>query len=103
MFLFSYSFRWILRSFGLIPKNKKSRLDLFFYLDVKESKDQDQICSFALMQKNQKIKAYTPKATNSLREAKISENSPLAQTTEISSRFTRNLLYAFSVRPSRSA
>ena len=60
-------------------------------------------CSFALMQKNQKIKAYTPKATNSLREAKISENSPLAQTTEISSRFTRNLLYAFSVRPSRSA
>ena len=66
---------------------KRSRSDLFFCLDAK----------------NKKIKAYTPKATNSLREAKISENLPLAQTTEISSRFTRNLLYAFSVRPSRSA
>ena len=39
-------------------------------------------CSFALMfrsfllkEKNQKFKAYTPEATNSLREAKISENS----------------------------
>ena len=56
MFLFSYSFRWILRSFGLIPKNKKvnigsvllpgckrikrSRSDPFFCLDAKEPKNQ---------------------------------------------------------------
>ena len=82
MFLFSYSFRWILRSFGLIPKNKKSRLDLFFYLDVKESKDQDQICSFALMQKNQKIKAHTPEATVSVAALK-SRKTRFAQTAEI--------------------
>ena len=31
------------------------------------------IRSFALMQKNQKIKAYTPEATNSLHFAKISK------------------------------
>ncbi len=56
MFLFSYSFRWILRSFGLTPKNKKvkigsvllpgckrikrSRSDPFFCLDAKEPKNQ---------------------------------------------------------------
>ncbi|OUO53524.1 hypothetical protein B5F77_05485 [Parabacteroides sp. An277] len=32
-------------------------------------------CSFLLKEKNQKFKAYTPEATNSLRSAKISENS----------------------------
>ena len=50
--------------------------------------------SFGLTQKNQKVKAYTPAATNSRREAEISENSPAAQTAEISLRFSWNLLYA---------
>ena len=54
--------------------------------------------SFALMQKNQKIKAYTPEATNSHRSAKISETR-FAQTAEISSRSARNLLNASYVRP----
>ncbi len=55
--------------------------------------------SFSLMKKNQKIKAYTPAATNSRRGAEISENSPSAQTAEISFRSAWNLLYAASVRP----
>ena len=54
--------------------------------------------SFSLMKKNQKIKAYTPAATNSRRGAEISENSPSAQTAEISFRSAWNLLYAASVR-----
>ena len=54
--------------------------------------------SFALMQKNQKIKAYTPEATNSHRSAKIS-GTRFAQTAEISLRSARNLLYASYVRP----
>ena len=50
--LFSLSFLLVFCSFGLIQKCS---------------------CSFGLIQKNQKIKATTTKATNSLREAKISE------------------------------
>ena len=40
--------------------------------------------SFGLTPKNQKVKAYTPAATNSRREVEISENSPTVQTAEIS-------------------
>ena len=54
--------------------------------------------SFCLIKKNQKIKAYTPAATNSLRSAKISENS-LRSNTEIFLRSTWNLLHASFVRP----
>ena len=56
--------------------------------------------SFALMQKNQKIKAYTPEATNSHRSAKIKiSETRFAQTAEISLRSARNLLNASYVRP----
>ena len=79
-------------SFLLKEKNQKFKLFPTFWLAP------DCICSFALMQKNQKIKAYTPEATNSLRSAKISETR-FAQTAEISSRSTRNLLNASYVRP----
>ncbi|OUO54998.1 hypothetical protein B5F77_02055 [Parabacteroides sp. An277] len=54
--------------------------------------------SFGLTQKNQKVKAYTPAATNSRRGAEISETR-FAQTAEISFRSAWNLLYAASVRP----
>ncbi len=40
---------------------------LFYWLQMYE------FCSFLLKEKNQKFKAYTPEATNSLRSAKISQ------------------------------
>lgn len=40
---------------------------LFYWLQMYE------FCSFLLKEKNQKFKAYTPEATNSLRFAKISQ------------------------------
>ena len=55
-------------------------------------------CSFFLIKKNQKIKAYTPKATESLHGAKISETR-FAQTLRFFLRSTRIPLNAFYVRP----
>ena len=54
----------------------------YFWLDPKVPKTQDRIRSFALMQKNQKIKAHTAEATVSVVTLK-SRKTRFAQTAEI--------------------
>ena len=57
--------------------------------------------SFCLIKKNQKIKAYTPAATNGSVPLKSRKLALRAQTAEISLRSTPHLLHAASVRPNQ--